>query len=42
MADVAFILVIIVFFALCAASVSACDRIIRSEDDEQSAPEVVA
>jgi hypothetical protein len=33
MADVAFVLVIIGFFALCAAFVRGCDRIVRSEDD---------
>lgn len=33
MADVMFILVIVGFFALCAAFVVGCDRIVRSGDD---------
>ena len=40
MADVIFVLVVIIgFFALCAAFVAGCDRIVRSGDD---APEPVA
>jgi hypothetical protein len=34
MADVAFVVVIVGFFALCAAFVRGCDRIVRSDDDE--------
>jgi hypothetical protein len=33
MADVVFIIVVIGFFALCAALVVGCDRIVRSGDD---------
>lgn len=33
MADIAFVVVIIAFFALCAAFVYGCDRIVRSDDD---------
>jgi hypothetical protein len=33
MADFVFVVVIIGFFALCAAFVAGCDRIVRSEDD---------
>ena len=43
MADVAFIAVIIGFFALCGAFVVGCDRIVRSEQDDGPAvvtPEV--
>lgn len=34
MADFAFVIVIIAFFALCAALVRGCDRIVRSDDDD--------
>jgi len=35
MADVIFVVVVIIgFFALCAAFVVGCDRIVRSGDDE--------
>lgn len=34
MADIAFVVVIIAFFALCAAFVYGCDRIVRSDDDD--------
>jgi hypothetical protein len=37
MADVVFIIVTIGFFALCAALVVGCDRIVRSGDDGASA-----
>lgn len=33
MADIVFIIVVIGFFALCAALVVGCDRIVRSGDD---------
>jgi hypothetical protein len=33
MADVVFIIIVIAFFALCAALVVGCDRIVRSGDD---------
>lgn len=33
MADIVFIVVVIGFFALCAALVVGCDRIVRSGDD---------
>jgi hypothetical protein len=33
MADFVFVVVILGFFALCAAFVAGCDRIVRSEDD---------
>jgi hypothetical protein len=37
MADVVFVVVVIVgFFALCAALVAGCDRIVRSGEDEAS------
>ena len=36
MADVAFVAVIIGFFALCAAFVRGCDRIVRSDDDDSA------
>ncbi len=36
MADVAFVAVIIGFFALCVAFVRGCDRIVRSDDDEST------
>ena len=35
MADVVFVMVIIGFFALCAAFVVGCDRIVRSGDGSQ-------
>ncbi len=35
MADIVFIIVVIGFFALCAALVVGCDRIVRSGDDGQ-------
>ena len=36
MADVIFVVVVIIgFFALCAAFVVGCDRIVRSGEDEQ-------
>jgi hypothetical protein len=34
MADLAYVVVIIAFFALCAAFVYGCDRIVRSDDDD--------
>ncbi len=34
MADIAFVVVIIAFFAVCAAFVKGCDRIVRSDDDD--------
>jgi hypothetical protein len=34
MADLAFVLVIIGFFALCAAFVVGCDRIVRADRDD--------
>ena len=36
MADVAFVAVIIGFFALSAAFVRGCDRIVRSDDDDSA------
>ena len=42
MADLAFVIVIIAFFALCVAFVYGCDRIVRSDDDEQAPAEVGA
>ena len=33
MADIAFVAVIIGFFAICVAFVRGCDRIVRSDDD---------
>jgi hypothetical protein len=42
MADVAFVAVIIGFFALCALFVRGCDRIVRSDDSESGAPAEVA
>ena len=33
MADIVYVVVIIGFFALCAAFVRSCDRIVRSDDD---------
>lgn len=51
MADIVFIVVVIIgFFALCAALVAGCDRIVRSGDDgpspalgtDASSPEVLS
>jgi hypothetical protein len=46
MADIVFVVVVIIgFFALCAAFVRGCDRIVRSGDDGSqptSPPEVAA
>jgi hypothetical protein len=45
MADIVFIIVVIGFFALCAALVVGCDRIVRSGDDGSqpvTTPEEVA
>jgi hypothetical protein len=36
MADLAFVVLIIGFFALCALFVRGCDRIVRSDDDESA------
>jgi hypothetical protein len=38
MADFAFVIVIIAFFALAAAFVYGCDHIVRSDDDDHHAP----
>jgi hypothetical protein len=32
MADIVFVVVVVGFFALCAALIAGCDRIVRSED----------
>jgi hypothetical protein len=37
MADIAFVVVIVAFFALCAAFVYGCDRIVRSDDGDTHA-----
>jgi hypothetical protein len=42
MADVAFVAVIIGFFALCASFVRGCDRIVRSDDDESDPAEATS